>query len=61
MDKIELVRNIRKPGVRAVELDFQNPMHREWILSMYGGEEKVRSLLPVFYEAFKNTVENLQD
>ena len=55
MNAITLARAIRRPG-DTVELDFQNPLHREWILSLYDGEETVKRQLPAFHDAYTRTV-----
>lgn len=54
MKRFTLKNDIRQPG-KMVELDFQNPVHREWFLSLYGGEENLRQRLPALNAAYQQT------
>lgn len=56
MDRIALARSIRSPG-NTIELDFQKPQDREWLLSLYGGEEVVKERLPAFHETYARTLQ----
>lgn len=51
MNRVELAHSIRRPG-DTVELDFQNPLHQEWFLSLYGGEEVVQKELPALHHSY---------
>lgn len=57
MDRITLARSIRSPG-STIELDLQNPQQREWLLSLYGGEEMIRQRLPALHQTYAATLQD---
>lgn len=60
MIKRDLAAHIRKPG-HVTELDFSNSEHRDFFLSLYGGESQVKEKLPALYRAYLDTIDSEPD